>query len=170
MTLDDYQSKFGGRRIGARIIDRCGAHSDTSPSLSVAEGERGLLLHCFAGCRVEEICAAMGIAQADLFYDAGLPRGQRPTPKPPRINRMALAFQFELGALDRRLRAEKINETAKGIDLSTVSEAELDRALDCVGRAYADQERAELFEHVADTLRDRDFAERISRERRACAA
>ena len=171
MTLDELSAQLDGvRRTGRGVMARCPAHDDRSPSLSIAEGDKGLLIRCWAGCRVEEICAAMGIAQADLFYNAGLPLGQRPAPKPPRINRIALAFRFELGALDRRLRAETIIETAKGIDLSTLSEAELDRALGCLGRAYADQERAALFEHVADTLRDRDFSERTSRERRACAA
>ena len=52
----------------------CPAHQDRSPSLSIKEvdGER-LLLHCFAGCAVESILDAIGLAFDDLF-----------PPRPPR--------------------------------------------------------------------------------------
>ena len=172
MTPDDFLIRL--ERVRQRGTGKwsalCPAHSDNSPSLSIHEGDRGLLLRCFAGCRLEEICASLGIEQKDLFYDRGLPRGQRSAPKPPRINRIALAFRFELGALDHRIRAERIIETVRGIDLSTVSDEELDCVLSHIGRAYDDQECAALFEHVADTLRERDFTERTLRERKTCAA
>lgn len=46
----------------------CPAHGDKTPSLSVKEGDDGrVLLHCFAGCGVGEIVAAMGLRMADLF-------------------------------------------------------------------------------------------------------
>ncbi|MEO7863740.1 MAG: primase-helicase zinc-binding domain-containing protein [Nitrospirales bacterium] len=94
----------------------------------------------------------------------------RPAPKPPRLNRRSLAFQFEICALDLRLRSEKILDAAKHFDGSALTDEELEKALGHVGQAYADQERAELFEHVADTLRIRDFTERISHEQRRRAA
>ncbi len=47
---------------------KCPAHDDHNPSLSIKQGNDGrTLLHCFAGCRVEDICAAIGITTADLF-------------------------------------------------------------------------------------------------------
>ncbi len=37
----------------------CPAHADRSPSLSLRVAEDGrLLVHCFAGCSIEEVCAA----------------------------------------------------------------------------------------------------------------
>ena len=37
-------------------IDRCPAHDDNNPSLSIKETSDGkLLLHCFAGCSFEDI-------------------------------------------------------------------------------------------------------------------
>ena len=46
----------------------CPAHGDKTPSLSVKEGDHGrVLLHCFAGCGIGEIVAAMGLRMADLF-------------------------------------------------------------------------------------------------------
>lgn len=47
---------------------RCPAHNDKGPSLSIAIGTDGrVLLHCFAGCTVHDITAAMGLTLADLF-------------------------------------------------------------------------------------------------------
>jgi hypothetical protein len=128
--------------------------------LSVAEGRKGILLRCFAECDKPAIVAAMGLTMADLFFDVLTPRGQRPAPKPVRIDRVALAFRFELAALDLRLRAERIVEAGKQLNVDVLGEMELDWALTLMGRAHADEARAELFEHVADTLRERHDAER----------
>ncbi|QRM20668.1 DNA primase [Dechloromonas sp. TW-R-39-2] len=46
----------------------CPSHEDRGPSLSIAEGDDGrVLVHCFAGCSVHEIVAAVGMDIADLF-------------------------------------------------------------------------------------------------------
>lgn len=63
----------------------CPAHHDCNPSLSVTEGNDGrVLLHCFAGCSFEDICAALGLHLQDLFPGGGhggTGAGQgRPTP------------------------------------------------------------------------------------------
>ncbi|HZP33627.1 MAG TPA: CHC2 zinc finger domain-containing protein [Candidatus Acidoferrales bacterium] len=52
-------------------IARCPSHQDRNPSLSVREREGKLLLHCFAGCTVEVICAALKIRVSDLFAENG---------------------------------------------------------------------------------------------------
>jgi len=47
---------------------RCPAHADKGPSLSVRETPEGaVLLHCFAGCSVTEVAAAMGLEMTALF-------------------------------------------------------------------------------------------------------
>ena len=148
----------------------CCHGSKRNRDFSVRTTNDRILLHCFAGCTLNDICESMGIKPKDLFYDSGLPHSHRPVPKPPRINRVAQAFRFELAALDHRLRAERVHEAAKGINLSTLSDGELDRVLSHVAQAYAEQNRADLFEGIADTLRARDITERISRERQARAA
>jgi len=56
------------RHRGDHYVARCPAHEDRSPSLSFRDGQRGLLLHCWAGCRVEEIASAVELTVADLFY------------------------------------------------------------------------------------------------------
>lgn len=58
----------GVARSGKGYIARCPAHCDKTPSLSVKEGDDGrVLIHCFAGCQIEDIVAATGLSMADLF-------------------------------------------------------------------------------------------------------
>lgn len=46
----------------------CPAHDDQSPSLSIREATDGkILLHCMAGCRVDEIVQAIELEVSDLF-------------------------------------------------------------------------------------------------------
>ena len=46
----------------------CPAHQDKSPSLSIAQGNNGgIVIKCHRGCDIDAICAALNIAQADLF-------------------------------------------------------------------------------------------------------
>jgi len=61
-------------RVRKRTADqwsaRCPAHEDKGPSLSVRELPDGrVLLHCFAGCDVGAVVAAVGLDLADLFPD-----------------------------------------------------------------------------------------------------
>jgi hypothetical protein len=97
---------------------------------------------------------------ADLFYDAHVPRGARPIPKPIPKDPRSTAFQFELTALDLRLRSDRIFDATKHIEVSSLDDADLDRALSHVAQGYRDLDRADLFEGVADDLRDRFGKER----------
>lgn len=45
----------------------CPAHEDSSPSLAIKESDGTILLHCFAGCGVDDICGAIGIELVELF-------------------------------------------------------------------------------------------------------
>jgi hypothetical protein len=60
---------FGARRTGpGRWIARCPAHSDRSPSLSIAEGRGGrVLLHCWAGCDLAAILKSAELSIGNLF-------------------------------------------------------------------------------------------------------
>lgn len=67
------------RRVRDGWIARCPAHPDRNPSLSIREGLAGrILLHCWAGCAVEAMCEALGIAVADLFAAPGEKRASVP--------------------------------------------------------------------------------------------
>lgn len=68
-TLNEFLSRLKGvRRCGSGFKALCPAHNDRNPSLHISQAADGkVLLHCFAGCTVEDICAALGIETSDLF-------------------------------------------------------------------------------------------------------
>ena len=55
-----------------RWLARCPAHDDRRPSLSITQGERGALLRCWAGCRTEDVLAAIHLPMSALFNGAKL--------------------------------------------------------------------------------------------------
>ncbi|MBN3763409.1 hypothetical protein [Burkholderia sp. Ac-20365] len=59
----------GARAVGhGRWTACCPAHNDRRPSLAITEKSDGaLLLHCFSGCAVGDIVAAIGLDLSDLF-------------------------------------------------------------------------------------------------------
>ena len=51
-----------------RWLAKCPAHEDRRPSLAVRELDDGrVLVHCFAGCDVESVLAAVGLTFDSLF-------------------------------------------------------------------------------------------------------
>lgn len=51
-----------------RWIALCPVHDDKNPSLSITETQDGIiLLRCWAGCGIDEIVRAVGLALSDLF-------------------------------------------------------------------------------------------------------
>jgi hypothetical protein len=53
---------------------QCPGHNDANPSLNVHEAIDGkVLLKCFAGCRTEDVVAALGSRLADLFDTLSFP-------------------------------------------------------------------------------------------------
>ncbi|MFQ5853799.1 MAG: hypothetical protein ACE5JU_24845 [Candidatus Binatia bacterium] len=80
MKVENFLSRLDQvRHSSGRWTARCPAHKDHSPSLSIAEGAAGrIVVHCFAGCSVEEIVEALGLTLGDLFPDT------ESRPPPPR--------------------------------------------------------------------------------------
>lgn len=79
MNAESFANLVDARRTGAgRWKARCPAHSpDRHPSLTIAQGERGILLRCWAGCSLDRILAPLHIPVSALFDDAGLTPQQR---------------------------------------------------------------------------------------------
>jgi hypothetical protein len=66
-------------RTGKAFKALCPGHGDKTPSLSIKEcGDGRVLLHCFGGCTVDTVVAAMGLQMSDLFV---ADRNQHSTPK-----------------------------------------------------------------------------------------
>lgn len=69
MRAEQFADLLQARPTGAgKYVARCPSHGDRNPSLSIKQGERGVLLRCWsAGCTAAQICAAMGLKLSDLF-------------------------------------------------------------------------------------------------------
>lgn len=162
MTAPELLSRLEGvRSRGAgKWSARCPFHQDNSPSLSIGEGADRILLHCFALCETPDIVAALGLTMADLFSDAPRPDRERSRSSPPKLNRVALAFRYELAALDRRLRADNVLKAATNFSVEGLDDMQLDRLIEAVASAYNDRDRGAFLETVADDLRVKAFQER----------
>jgi hypothetical protein len=60
---------------------------DRDPSLSVDPGDKCIMMKCFTGCEVEDICASLGIKKGALSYErrggrVSLPLRRRATLQP----------------------------------------------------------------------------------------
>jgi putative DNA primase/helicase len=93
-TIEDQADRIvrqlGGKWHGASAMCRCPAHADGKASLSIRVGERAVLFHCFAGCTVDAIMAALrsGKILAPVDHDPG----QRQEGKAD-LNKLALAVR-----------------------------------------------------------------------------
>lgn len=71
----------------------CPAHNDKSPSLAVKQADDGrILIHCFAGCSVQEVVAARGVDLGDLFPERLIGEKLTPIGFNPRTLLKAMAF------------------------------------------------------------------------------
>jgi hypothetical protein len=61
-------TKVKGR--AGNFVACCPAHDDKTPSMAVKEQDGKIILHCFAGCSVENIVGAIGMDMTDLFPPA----------------------------------------------------------------------------------------------------
>lgn len=86
MSIDNLLSRLDKvKRTGDGTYQaRCPAHADRGPSLSVRETDDGrVLLHCFAGCSVHDVLAAVVLDISDLFPPREIQQGKperRPFP------------------------------------------------------------------------------------------
>ena len=51
---------LGGTWSGYVAMCRCPAHADSDPSLSIRQGDRSILVTCFAGCAREDVLRELG--------------------------------------------------------------------------------------------------------------
>ncbi|MFZ5862066.1 MAG: hypothetical protein ACOYXR_04370 [Nitrospirota bacterium] len=141
----------------------CPAHNDRSPSLSIRAGERGVLLHCFTGCSLDAICAALGLTPHELF-DHPSPRSTRrvPDPRPftPREFLRAAEYGLWRGAIARELRGLAVLDRARGLDVSGWSAADVDRAMRAVCRGYDDLRIAEHLHRLTFAFREHRLSTR----------
>src|SRR5262249_8240117 len=140
MTADQLLSRLDGvRERGRGWVARCPAHDDRAPSLTICEGDRGLLLHCFALCPIEAICNAIGLGVPDLFYDrAQNPCDRREAQRKRQVERQRReAIRNVQGlTLDVRRESDVLIGSARSIDISKWPLEQLDAVLNRLADAY----------------------------------
>ena len=67
-------SSMGGRWSGNTAMCLCPAHGDGSPSLSLRQGNTGILVHCFAGCSPKDVLRELARIRPTPGF--ATPRGQ----------------------------------------------------------------------------------------------
>lgn len=128
-------------RGNGRHAARCPAHApDKNPSLSIAAGEKGILLRCWVGCTIEEICRSLGIAQRDLFFDAldtDPSRRREAIQQRDRQRQERERHQHQQGALTDALKAaDDFVSSRRGLEISGWSDEKLNNELDALADAY----------------------------------
>jgi hypothetical protein len=124
MTLDDLLSRLDNvTPRGSRYMATCKAHPDRSPSLQVTPGDKGVLLKCWAGCSLIDICKSLGIEQRDLFLDAldaNPSRRRAAAQQRDRQRKQREQHADQQGTLIDALReADYFVQSRRGIDIST---------------------------------------------------
>jgi len=126
MKFEQFLAKLDrAKPIGKKkYLASCPAHPDKSPSLAIKLTDDGkILIHCFAGCHVTDVVAAIGLELSDLMPEN---QNYQKSHKPPRFNRYELfeRLAFESIILSLAIRQLLNYEDLNKADLSRVVLAE----------------------------------------------
>lgn len=141
MTIDHFLGLLESvRPRGAgKFSAKCPAHADTSPSLAIAEGERGLLIKCWAGCPLADICKALHLHPKELFFNSldADPARRRAAAQERERQRRERERKAEVdGAVVDALKAATyFIESRSGLDISGWSNQRLDEEMTAVADA-----------------------------------
>ena len=69
-ALEAAGCRFNQRRRPDQVRVRCPSHPDKRPSLVVTRKPDRVLLHCFAGCKPDEVLTKLGLSLRDLFLES----------------------------------------------------------------------------------------------------
>lgn len=69
VTLQQWIDYLGAKKQGKVWVATCPAHDDHKPSLILSQGNKGVLMHCRAGCRTFDVLSALNLTWRDLFSD-----------------------------------------------------------------------------------------------------
>lgn len=119
----------GVRKTGSdKYVARCPAHADKTPSLSIREMSDGrTLVHCFGGCEVEDVLAAVGLTFRDVMPERV---GDFPRARP------AFTASDALQALARESGVVAL-AVANAVDRKPISEVDFARLTVAAGRISA---------------------------------
>lgn len=69
MTAAQFSALVHGKKVTrGKYVARCPSHHDKHPSLSIAEGKKGVVIRCMSnGCETLDILKALGLGWSALF-------------------------------------------------------------------------------------------------------
>lgn len=69
MHIEDIIGRFQGvKKIGEKSYQcKCNSHKDDKASLTITEEDNKILMHCHAGCSLNQILSSVGLQEKDLF-------------------------------------------------------------------------------------------------------
>ncbi|MBK8375842.1 MAG: toprim domain-containing protein [Sphingomonadales bacterium] len=104
--LKQLVAKLGGSWSGNTAMCRCPAHKDRTPSLSIRQGDRGILVTCHAGCDSTIVLRELGrIAKLPTFHREDI----KPAPK--RSGKPHLAIWQSASPIENTLAERYVRET-----------------------------------------------------------
>lgn len=77
-ALVDLVGTLGGTWHGRTAMCLCPSHADTTPSLSLRQGDRGILVTCFAGCQREDVLRELSRIKTIGHHHYAPPANNRP--------------------------------------------------------------------------------------------
>ncbi|WP_242121364.1 DUF7146 domain-containing protein [Sphingomonas lacusdianchii] len=95
---------LGGKWTGNTAMCRCPAHTDTTPSLSLRQGDSGLLVTCFAGCDPVDVLRELDRIAVTRHYD---PPADKPRSGTANIERLWNEARSVPGTLGERYLASR---------------------------------------------------------------
>lgn len=106
----------GVKRTGQdKWVAKCPSHEDRTASLAIRElGDGRLLLHCFAGCNVQEVVSSVGLRLSDLYPQREIGHGKperRPFPAADILRTIAFESTLVVIAAADLLAGNPFNET-----------------------------------------------------------
>ncbi len=123
-----------------KSVSRCPAHPDRNPSLSICDGKKGVLVKCWSGCSLQNICKSLGITPRDLFYDALEidPRQRKLAAQQREAQRKQREYEaFKLGRLlDACREADYFLQSRRAVDIGSWGDDRLNRELNLIADAY----------------------------------
>ena len=147
MTAAAFANLVCARSVGrGRWMARCPAHDDRSPSLSIREGRDGrVLAHCFGGCALDAVIAALGLSCRDLFA------GPQPSPQQARV---AAIQRTRREAEQDAIRQERRSNADRFRRLTAVVESIGDRLARMPDNSPAEKAMTRLFHTALERQRD----------------
>lgn len=137
--LIDPAERNGVIRSRCPVSSHGKGRGDSHRSLQVRRGERGWLVKCWASCGLDEICEALGIRPADLFYESALDPRQAAQAARLRAQQRREREQHrevEGYTLDACKIAQQFIESRRNIDITAWSDEQLDFELNALSDAY----------------------------------